>query len=170
VGEALVVFTGTHVGIYDVDPVLVFEAATRPERLGRWIIGEFENVRVKGGAPFTKGARFLADEALALGSREMDHLYEVIEYEPTQAFAVRCIDGPPYVGELRLRAQGGQTQISWTYSAAPAGLFDRVMCLLLYAKTRRDTHRHAERQVGKLVAIAKDLSGPGASGRAADDD
>jgi hypothetical protein len=166
----LVVFTGAHVGVYDVGPVAVFEAATRPERLGRWIIGEFENVRVNGGGPFTSGARFLADEALAGGSREMDHLYEVIEYEPTQVFAVRCINGPRYVGELRLRAQDGQTQISWTYSAAPSGLFDRVMCLLLYAKTRRDTHRHAERQVRKLVAIAKDLSEPGVDGRAAEGD
>ena len=166
----MVVFTGAHVGVYDVDPVAVFEAATRPERLDRWIIGEFENVRVNGGGPFTSGTRFLADEALAERSREMDHLYEVIEYEPAQVFAVRCIDGPRYVGELRLRAQDGQTRVSWTYSVAPSGRFDRVMCLLLYAKTQRNSARHAERQVRKLVAIAKDLSQPGVDGHAAEGD
>ena len=165
----MVVFTGIHVGVYDVDPALVFEAATRPELLSRWTIGEFENVRVKSGAQFARGSRFLADEVLAEGASEMDHLYEVIKYEPARAFAVRCIDGPHFVGELQLQARDGQTQISWIRSAAPSRLFDRVMCVVLYAKTRRDTHQHAEREVGKLVASSKGLRKPEASDRGPND-
>ena len=162
----MVVFTGIHVGVYDVDPALIFEAATRPELLSRWTIGQFENIRVQGGgARFAKGSRFLADEFLHWGPGEVDHLYEVIEYEPARAFLVQCIDGPHYVGELKLQIQDGHTEISWISSDAPSKLFDRVMCILLYAKARRDMQRHAEREVRRLIAIAKGLSKPEASER-----
>src|SRR5215467_9014339 len=101
-GGAVITFTGIHVGIYNVDPALVFEAATRPELIDRWVIGQFENVRIEGATSFRKGSRFSADEVLALSASEMDHLYEVIDYEPMRSFAVQCIDGPHYIGELKL--------------------------------------------------------------------
>jgi uncharacterized protein YndB with AHSA1/START domain len=153
------VFTGHHVGSCDLDRAQVFHAATQPDLLDRWTVGQFENVRPQDGMPLGAGSRFRADAVLAEGAGDMDHLYEVFRYEPPSAFALRCIDGPHYVGELELTAQGERTQISWTFSAAPSNLFDRVVSTLLYSRTRRETQRQAEREVGRLVAIAQDLSG-----------
>lgn len=70
----MVVFTGSHVKVSEISATSVFEAATRPDLLGRWITGNFANVRVEGAAPLSQGSRFLADESLADGPDEKDHL------------------------------------------------------------------------------------------------
>jgi uncharacterized protein YndB with AHSA1/START domain len=153
----MVVFTGVHVGSYDVDRAQVFHVATQPDLLDRWTIGYFENVRLRGGMPLKVGSRFEADASLAEGAGDRDHLYEVLRYEPPFAFAVRCIDGPHYVGELELTNREERTQISWTLTTAPWHPFDRAVSILLYPKARRDTQRHAAREAGRLVALAQNL-------------
>jgi hypothetical protein len=151
----MVVFRGSHVGVYDISAASVFEAATRPDLLGRWVTGNFANVRVDGAAPLAQASRFLADESLADGPEEKDHLYEVTRYETGLAFGLRCINGPDFVGELTLRPNGQQTQITWTFSASPAGRADRILATLLAPRIRHETQQQAAREVRRLVAVAK---------------
>lgn len=153
----MVVFTGRHAGVFDIAAASVFEAATRPDLLGRWIT-DLDNVRAEGVTPLAPGSRFLADESLADGPEEKDHVYEITRYEPGVAFAFRCIDGPHYLGELTLRRDGQRTQINWTFSASPSGRSDRVLASLLSPMIRRETQRQAAREVDRLVAAARKLT------------
>jgi uncharacterized protein YndB with AHSA1/START domain len=151
----LVAFTGRCIAQCDVHIERVFEVATDPALLERWTIGEFENIRLMQAASFGAGIRFRADDFLAEGVKDMDHVYQIVRYEPPSAFAWRCIDGPEYAAELGLTEQDGGTQIDWSHTAAPSILIDRIMGVLMRSRITRDTQSQAEREVEKLIALAR---------------
>src|SRR5215207_9830026 len=99
-------FVGSHGDATDVSQDLLYGTATRLDLLNRWTTGTFHNVRILEPGAITTGSRFLADEAIADKAAYRDHIYEVTKYEPPRTFAIRCVRGPLYLGELNLWTQG----------------------------------------------------------------
>lgn len=153
-GEEMAIFTGAYSGVFDTDAGNVFRVATLPMNLERWCTTQFDNVKPIGNPRFQDGSRFSADESLAEGPSEQGHLYEVFRYEPPVVFAIRCIQGPPYVGELVLETVDARTRISWSCSGGPTGLAERIFSSLLRSRVVSDANKQAEREVKRLVALA----------------
>jgi hypothetical protein len=155
-------FVGSHVGVTDLSQDLLYGTATRLNLLNRWTTGTFHNVRTMTPGAITMGSRFLADEAIADRAAYRDHIYEVTKYEPPRTFAIRCIRGPLYVGELNLWAQENLTHVRWEVTAASGNAIERVLAVLFSRRVQRQVQRQVAREVEQLIKLGR-LEGGGGS-------
>jgi hypothetical protein len=147
-------FTGNYETTVSATAIDLYAAASDPMNLPKWVSNQFDNVRPVEGNELVLGARFEADEPLAMSDAETGQLYEVIAARPPEHLALRCVLGPSYQAALTLRPTVEGTVVHWTFTVEPAGLFDRVMSRLIRTKVHSDCQRQARRQVERLVALA----------------
>jgi hypothetical protein len=148
-------FTGTATDTIHSTPQKLFSTATSLSLLDRWATS-INNVRlVTSESDIGVGSQLLADEALAEKDWERDCPYEVTAFEPGRRFAFRSLGETQFSADLNLIGVPAGVQATWTFTAGPNLLIDKIASLVMRSSVRRRTNQQAHRELARLKVLVE---------------
>ena len=133
----------------------VFEYASTPENDPTWVVASLRHELLSPG-PLRLGS--ITEEDVGFMSRRMRYVWEVVQYEPPTAFALRSVSGPlPATIRLGLEPlDGGTTCLTLVGDAQLRGVFRLLVPLM-----GRVARRQLEIQLGTLKALLENEASEG---------
>jgi Polyketide cyclase / dehydrase and lipid transport len=142
---------------FQAPPEEIFQVATSLSTLGGWL-RHLENIRAIGDDDRASlGVEFLADETLADNPRETNHRFRVTSREPPRSFGFRGLDESGFEGQLLIERNGNGSNVTWSFSATPTSLAERIMTAIMRTSVQKQADRQAKGQLeslGRLVPRA----------------
>ena len=114
----------------------VFEYVSTPENDPRWVLASLRHEKLSPG-PMRVGS--ITEEDVGFLGRRMRYVWEVTQYEPPAAFALRSISGPlPSTIRLQLGSlDGGGTVLTLVAAARLRGVYSLMGPVMKWVARRQ---------------------------------